>query len=155
MKSVTMPDKRVILAIRLRQLGDVLATLGTLRALKEANPAREIAFMVDAHYHPLLTNVEFIDVLLPQPPKITGLGGAARYNRFINELRRLGAACALDFHSNVRSALITYLSGAPVRIGFDVRGRKMLYTDVEPRAAYKNGRPIGRGPRRRDPRRSR
>jgi heptosyltransferase-2 len=132
-------DNPVILAIRLRQLGDVLATLGTLRAIKSAAPASRIAFMVDEHYHPLLANVAFIDTLLPQPPKFRGLSGAIAYNQFIDGLRGLGADYALDFHSNVRSALIAFLSGAPNRIGFDVRGRKVLYTDVEPRAAHRNG----------------
>ncbi len=133
-------DKSVILAIRLRQLGDVLATLGTLRALKENAPQRRVAFMVDENYHALLKNVEFVDVLLPQPPRVDGLEGMAAYNEFIDHVRQLGADCVLDFHSNVRSALIAYMSGAPVRVGFDVRGRKILYTDVEPRATYQNDR---------------
>jgi len=144
MKNPKDANKPVILAIRLRQLGDVLATLGTLRAIKIAAPASHIAFMVDEHYHPLLTNVAFIDTLLPQPPKFRGLSGAVTYNRFIESLRGLGVDYALDFHSNVRSALIAFLSGAPNRIGFDVRGRKLLYTDVEPRAAYRNGNVVPR-----------
>jgi ADP-heptose:LPS heptosyltransferase len=125
-------------------LGDVLATLGTLRALKRAAPNHRIVFVVDSHYHALLENVGFIDTLLPQPPKIEGTGGALDYGRYIENIRRLHAAYALDFHSNTRSAILTYLSGAPVRVGFDVRIRKILYTDVEPRADFENGTPIPR-----------
>lgn len=131
--------RTTLLAIRLRQLGDVLATLGTLRALKQADPERRIAFMVDSHYHELLKPVPFIDLLLPQPPQIDRFGGLLRFNSYIERLRRLGIDCVLDFHSNTRSALLSWLSGAPVRIGFDVRLRKLSYTDVEPRAVFDNG----------------
>jgi heptosyltransferase-2 len=137
------PDS-VVLAIRLRQLGDVLATLGTLRSIKEASPRVRIAFVADARYHPLLRKTGYIDVLLPEPPRIKGMEGALAYNEYIDGLRQLGADTALDFHSNVRSALIAYMSGATVRVGFDVRGRKVLYTDVEPRAVYRNGRIVPR-----------
>ncbi len=128
-----------ILAVRLRQLGDVLATLGTLRAIKRAAPDKRLVFMVDAHYHDLLENVPFVDLLLPQPPKLAGVQGLAHFTHFVEELRGLEVDCVLDFHSNTRSALLAWLSGAPVRIGFDVRLRKLLYTDVEPRAVFENG----------------
>jgi ADP-heptose:LPS heptosyltransferase len=133
-----------ILAIRLRQLGDILATLGTLRALKDAEPDRRIAFLVDAHYHDMLRDVEFVDQLVPQPPKITGLDAIIDFQKYVEDLRGLGADYALDFHCNTRSALLTYLSGAPVRIGFDVRIRKLVYTEVEPRAIFANGRTLPR-----------
>jgi len=133
-----------IVAIRLRLLGDVLATLGTLRALKKAAPDHRIVFVVDSHYHPLLKNVGFIDTLLPQPPKIEGMRGALEYKRYIENIRGLHARYALDFHSNTRSAILTYLTGASVRVGFDVRIRKVLYTDVEPRADFENGNPVPR-----------
>lgn len=133
-----------VLAIRLRQLGDVLATLGTLRALKRAAPKYRIAFVADARYHDLLRKVEYIDLLVPEPPPISGLRGAVEYHRYVDDIRRLRAKVALDFHSNTRSAILCYLSGAPVRIGFDVRVRKRLYTDIEPRALYRNGRRVHR-----------
>lgn len=129
-----------ILVIRMRQLGDVLVTLGTLRAIKRAAPDRRIVFVVDAAYHELLAPVDYIDVLLPQPPPMDGLRGAARYNAYVDGLRAVNIECVLDFHSNSRSAILAYLSGAPNRIGFDVRGRKLLYTDVEPRIGIHDGR---------------
>jgi ADP-heptose:LPS heptosyltransferase len=138
------PDAPVVLAVRLRQLGDVLATLGTLRAIKQSEPERQIVFVADAHYHELLKNVDFIDLLLPQPPKFDSFAGAMAYYRYVEDLGDMSIEHALDFHSNVRSAVLTFLSGAPVRVGFDVRGRKILYTDVEPRAAFHNGRVIQR-----------
>jgi ADP-heptose:LPS heptosyltransferase len=133
-----------LLAIRLRQLGDVLATIGVLKAIKKSGIAGRVAFVVDHHYHDLLRGFGDIDVLLPQPPPIQSLDALHRFTRYIDRIRKLRASWALDFHSNPRSALISYLSGAPVRVGFDVRVRKWLYTDREPRAVYRNGKLIHR-----------
>jgi ADP-heptose:LPS heptosyltransferase len=133
-----------MLAIRLRQLGDVLATIGVLQAVKREGIARTVAFVADSHYHELLRNFREIDILLPQPPPIRSLSSLNRYASYIDRIRELRAGRALDFHSNPRSALICYLSGAPQRVGFDVRIRKWLYTDVEPRAVYQNGRRVHR-----------
>ncbi|NIM19428.1 MAG: hypothetical protein GTO51_03500 [Candidatus Latescibacteria bacterium] len=137
-------NEATLLAIRLRQLGDVLATLGALEAVKKSGLVRTIAFVVDSHYHDLLKKADFIDVLLAQPPSVRGSDGLTRFIQYVEDVRSLRAAWTLDFHSNPRSALITALSGAPVRVGFDVRVRKLVYTNVEPRAIHKNGRLIPR-----------
>jgi len=138
------PLSRTVLAIRLRQLGDVLSTLGSLRALKGVAPDHRIVFVVDRGYHALLRRVEFIDELLPEPPELTGFAGIDAFERYIEDIRRLHPSCVLDFHSNTRSAILSFLSGAPTRAGFDVRIRKLLYTDVEARAVFTNGKMISR-----------
>jgi ADP-heptose:LPS heptosyltransferase len=135
---------QTVLAIRLRQLGDVLSTLGSMRALKRAAPEQRIVFVADEAYHPLLRRVDFLDELLPGPPKITGPRGLVAYERYVESVRRLRASCVLDFHSNTRSALLSFLSGSPVRVGFDVRVRKLLYTDVEPRTLVRDGESVPR-----------
>lgn len=132
--------EEIILAIRLRQLGDILATLGALKALKRGAPARRILFMIDRPYHRLLRNEPYIDELLAPPPRIGRPGDAVAFTASLERLRRRRLSCVLDFHSNPRSALVTLLSGAPRRIGFDVRVRKIAYTEVEPRARWRNGR---------------
>jgi ADP-heptose:LPS heptosyltransferase len=125
-------------------LGDVLVTLGALRGFKDTQPGRKIFFIVDEKYHALLRNLDYINALLPEPPRIHGLEGIVAFERYVRRLRRLEADCVLDFHSNSRSALLSFLSGAPVRVGFDVRMRKLLYTEVEPRAVHRNGRIVPR-----------
>ena len=40
---------------------------------------------------------------------------------------------AIDFHGGPRSSLLTWLSGAPVRIGYRVAGRSWMYTTRVPR----------------------
>lgn len=131
---------KTILAIRMRQLGDVLATLGTLREIKRVYPGATILYMVDRHYHRLLEPVDYVDSLLPPPPKIGDRSGAIDYERYVRRLRRVHVDAVLDFHSNLRSAVLSYLTGAPVRAGFDVRVRKALYTHVEPRVRFDGDR---------------
>ncbi|MDH3198167.1 MAG: glycosyltransferase family 9 protein [Candidatus Krumholzibacteria bacterium] len=131
-----------LVAIRLRQLGDVLSALAGLRALKAACPERRIAYVVDGHYHALLAGVDGIDRLVAAPPAASGPTGLVRYARYVAELRRLRPSVVIDFHGNARSALLTRLIGAPERVGYDVRLRKRAYTIVEPRALRRGGRSV-------------
>jgi ADP-heptose:LPS heptosyltransferase len=129
-----MPSSHTnVIALRLRALGDVLATLDALRAMKKADPDREITYVVDRHYHPLVENEPYIDRVLPSPPKARGLRGLLDYFRYVRRLRRLKAGVVLDFHSNTRSAFLTWLSGAKIRVGYDVKIRKAAYNIVVPR----------------------
>jgi len=52
---------------------------------------------------------------------------------------------AIDFHGGPRASLLTWLSGAPVRVGYDVPGRAWMYTrrvsrprTIRPRHAVQN-----------------
>lgn len=123
-----------LVAIRLRQLGDVLAALATLRALKRYRPERRIAYIVEAPYADLLRGLDFVDAL-PSPPR----GGANAWREYFASLRKLRATAALDFHGSARSALMTLATGATTRVGFDVSGRRLAYTIVEPRGEFKEG----------------
>jgi ADP-heptose:LPS heptosyltransferase len=123
-----------LLAIRLRQLGDVLAALEVLRAIKAHRPERRIAYVVEAPYAELLRSLDFVDAL-PSPPK----HGVGAWRAYLASLRALRPTGTIDFHGSARSALITRISNAPVRVGFDVRGRRLAYTVVEARGEFRDG----------------
>jgi ADP-heptose:LPS heptosyltransferase len=123
-----------VVAYRVRALGDVLATLAALRALRLFDPDREITYVVDEVFHPLLAGQDYITRLLPSPPGANGLKGLREYIRYVRSLRRLEPAIALDFHCSARTALLSLLSGAGKRAGFDVKVRKIAYNVIEPRA---------------------
>jgi ADP-heptose:LPS heptosyltransferase len=129
-----------VVALRLRALGDVLATLTALRAVKQAGPDRELTYVVDERFHPLLKNEPYIDRLLPSPPRVGGLNDLTEFVGYVRELRKLRAGIVLDFHSNTRSAFVTTLTGAKTRVGYDVKVRKAAYNVVEPRAGSSEGR---------------
>lgn len=122
-----------ILAIRLRQLGDVLAALETLRAVRAFRDGRRVAYVVDRPFDSVLQGVDFIDRVLVPPRR------AAAWPSFLSEVRGIGASAAIDFHGSARSAMIALASGARRRIGFDVRGRRVAYTIREPRGEFVDG----------------
>jgi ADP-heptose:LPS heptosyltransferase len=123
----------------MRQFGDVLATLGALEAIKTRWPERRLTYVIDSHYHPLLESLEFIDELLPSPPRGGGPARVMRYLGYVSRIRSTRPAAVVDFHGNARSALLTRLVGAPVRVGWRVRGRRHAYTVAEPRAEVVEG----------------
>ena len=139
-----MKSRPTLIAIRIRQLGDVLATLGTLRAIKESDPDRRIVYVVDTEFHELLSEVEFIDLLLPEPPRTRGLESSLDYERYVGRIRELRADTVIDFHGSLRTAILSALTGSPKRVGFNVRLRRAFYTHVEPRAEFENGRRVPR-----------
>ena len=115
----------------MRQFGDVLATLGALAALKRRWPGRRLVYVVDRHFHSVLRPLAFIDELLDSPR-------FGEYLRYLARIRSMTPGAVIDFHGNSRSALLAWLSGAAVRIGWDVRGRRhaytcLLYTSPSPR----------------------
>ncbi len=131
-----------LLAVRLRQLGDVLASLEVLRATKAYRPERRIAFVVNAPYAPLVEEEPYIDRVLVPPA-----GGGPAWLRFLRDVASLHATAAIDLHGSARSALITRVSGARLRVGFDVRGRRRAYNIVEPRGEFAaDGRRIPHNP---------
>ncbi|HEX5132971.1 MAG TPA: glycosyltransferase family 9 protein [Candidatus Krumholzibacteria bacterium] len=124
-----------LLVIRLRQLGDVLAALDTVRAMKEYRPERKIAYVVDRPFDSLLGGFTFIDRVMP-PPRGEGAG---TWMRYLASLRSLRAQAVVDFHGSARSAMLSLVSGAPLRVGFDVRARGHAYTVREPRGEFRDG----------------
>ncbi len=124
-----------VLAVRLRQFGDVLAALDSVRALREHDTSRRVAYVVDRPYDQVLEGVRFIDRVMTPPRG----GGMAAWLRFLAEVRSLKASAAVDFHGSARSALIVLASGAPVRVGYDLRGRGLAYTIREPRGEFADG----------------
>jgi heptosyltransferase-2 len=131
-----------IVAIRLRQLGDVLASLDSVRALRDFRPERRVAYVVDAPFGDVLHGLAFIDRLMTPPRH----GGAPAWARFLAGVRSLGAVAAVDFHGSARSALIALASGAALRVGYDVRGRGLAYTVREPRGEFRNGERVPHTP---------
>jgi heptosyltransferase I len=122
-----------ILVLRLGALGDVLRTLPAVRLLRFALPESRLHWVVDMRWASLLERHEDLDglVLLPRrtwdrmlrsPLRWPTLLGLTRH--WIRELRSLRSDLALDFHGNLRTALIGVASGAPVRLGYEGHQQK-------------------------------
>jgi ADP-heptose:LPS heptosyltransferase len=60
--------------------------------------------------------------------RAAGLNGLAEDAALIRRLRRQRFDLAIDFHGGPRASILTWLSGARERIGYDVAGRGWMYT---------------------------
>ena len=61
-------------------------------------------------------------------PRARGVRGLLGDLALARRLRAEHYDLAIDFHGGPRASLLTWLSGAPVRIGYDVAGRGWMYT---------------------------
>ncbi len=112
------------LLIQLRRIGDVLMTTPAIRLLHESYPEADVTFLTESPSDQVLNdNHNLKEILLYRKPK-----SISESLQYILNLRSRKFDCVIDFHGNPRSSMITLFSGAPMRIGFDFRGRSMAYT---------------------------
>ncbi len=133
-----------ILLIRLRQIGDVVFTTPAIRGLRERFPDAHITYVVEPAAAPVVAANPHLTELIVTPGR-RGLAGLGDDLSLIQRLRTAPYDMAIDFHGGPRSSLITWLSGATVRVGYDVPGRAWMYTirvsrprHIRPRHAVQN-----------------
>ncbi len=124
-----------ILLVRLRQIGDVVLTTPAVRAIRDRFPNAHIAYVVEPAAAPVLAANSAINELIVAP-RVAGWRGTVSDVKLGGRLRRQAFDIAIDFHGGPRASLITWLSRAPVRIGYEVASRSWMYTCVvdRPRA---------------------
>lgn len=116
-----------ILLIRLRLIGDVVLTTPIIRALRRAQPDARLTYLVEPSAAPVVARNPHLNDVIVSPL----LGGTARLRedaRLALRLRRQRFDAVIDFHGGPRSSLLTWLSGAPVRLGYTIKGRAWMYT---------------------------
>lgn len=114
-----------ILLTRMKFIGDVVLTTPHIRAIHAAHPDAYIAYMGDRHAVSLLEGNPALGEIIPFDYERPALLEQARVVRLLRS-RRFDVA--IDLFGNPRSALLTRLSGAPVRVGPERKGRGRLYT---------------------------
>ncbi|MDP2941260.1 MAG: glycosyltransferase family 9 protein [Candidatus Omnitrophota bacterium] len=114
------PAAQNILFIKLSELGNIALAVPLLRKVKNENPTAGLFFLTFARNKPLFSLLGII----PDGHIITirdtslGVFFADSTKAIVRMLRfRIGVVFDLEFFSRV-SAIISYLSGAPKRIGF-------------------------------------
>lgn len=114
-----------ILLTRMKYIGDVVLTTPIIRTLRDAYPEAHIAYLGDAKAVSLLEHNPYINEIIPFDFSNTSV----RYQLGMYwKMVRGKYDLTIDLYSNPRSALMTFLTGAKVRIGGDTRGRGKLYT---------------------------
>ena len=121
-----------ILLVRLRLIGDVVFTTPAIRAIRRHYPDARITYIVEEEAAAVVRHNPHLDaVIVACSPHARGRLRADW--ALIRRLRRERYDLAIDFHGGPRSSMLTWLSGAPVRIGYEVAGRSWMYTTRVPR----------------------
>lgn len=117
-----------ILVIELAYIGDTLMTTPFLRALKEHRPYADLHFLVSSRSAEVLRTNPYLKGIL----EFDRGGGAGGFWRTVLRLRKERFDVALMLHRSFRSALLAFLAGIPVRVGYSTEGRSFLLTHATP-----------------------
>ena len=114
-----------ILIIKLRYIGDVVLCTPVLRAFKEAYPKANLVCVVNPGTEKVLGHNPHVDDVLLLPR-----GSVLKQFQFLRKLRSWGFDCVIDLTDGDRSAFMTAMTGAPIKIGFnhENRWRGMVYS---------------------------
>jgi len=110
-----------ILAIRLARLGDVILLLPALGLLKAAFPSARLTFLTGhrcaaiAELCPHIDEVIAVNRVAMRDGSVVNAVG--EMFKLVREIRGRGFDLVVDFHSFRETNLLTWLSGAPVRLG--------------------------------------
>src|SRR4051794_26969129 len=120
-------DLQRILLVRLREIGDVVFTTPAIAALRTRFPAAHLTYIVEPAAAPIVAgNPHLNDVIVA--PRGRGIRGSIGDLALGRRLRAQRYDIAIDFHGGPRASLLTWLSGAPQRIGYQIAGRSWMYT---------------------------
>ena len=128
MKSLNLqnPPVRKILLIRLRNIGDVLLLVPTLRAFREAFPQAHLAVAVNAGTEEMLTGNPLLDEILVFDPRWKRLPfreRVAQEGKFVWEVRKRGFDLAINTTEGDRGAFLCLSTGARIKVGlYDASG---------------------------------
>ncbi len=131
------PDR--ILVIKLRATGDVVLATPVIENLKRRFPRARLSFLTEEGSADILRWNPLLDELIVLPTRRWARAGFRaswrEQARFYRNLRRKSFDLAIDLFGNPRSAVLTWLTGAPIRVGYAFRGRRHAYNTVVAHAA--------------------
>ncbi len=125
-----------ILVIRRRYLGDVVLLGSLLRNLRLHRPEAHLSALVEPRWSPILSLNPDLDQVIELPKGLSAWPG------FVRKVRSDGFTHILDIDNTEKTALVSRLSGAPVRValhhGHHSLKLRGLYTHVayEPEAEH-------------------
>lgn len=115
---MTEPDR--ILIVKLSSMGDIIHALPVACSLRATWPTAKIAWAAERRWQPLiaahpdLDNVFTVDSFRLRANPHTW----PEFQRDMKAIRAFAPQWAIDLQGTMKSALVTFLSGAPQRVGF-------------------------------------
>ena len=117
-KHISLDMIERVLLIQLGDIGDVVLTTPTLKALKENRPPRKLSILLREHSGALMKACPWVDQVFSIQKAQRGLCEEIAYQKeFISMLRREKFGLAVDLRTGTRGAILSFVSGARLRIG--------------------------------------
>jgi len=138
---------------RMKFIGDIVLTTPVIHAVRDAYPEAHIAYLGEKEAVSLLRHNPHLDEIISFDFSVPTIIEQPRVGM---KLRKKSFDVFIDFFNNPRTAILARMSGARIRVGKEVKGRGMLYTerildDGKPKSAiayhYQYVKPIGVEPK--------
>ncbi len=114
-------------------------TTPAIRGIRTHFPDAHISYVVEPAAAAVVVGSPHIDDVIVAP-RGRGLAGLRADVALGRRLRAAHYDLAIDFHGGPRASLLTWLSGAPDRLGYEVAGRSWMYTRRVARPRTAKGR---------------
>ncbi len=129
---MNMKAKEKILVIQTAFLGDLILSTTLFKKIKLKHPDSHITLIVNKGTEQILSNNPNIDTILPVDKKQT-FKNPLKFIKFLFELQKENFSICYSPHFSHRSSLISFFSGAKIRIGYKESGFGFLHTKTYPR----------------------
>ena len=129
---MNMKAKEKILVIQTAFLGDLILSTTLFKKIKLKHPNSHITLIVNKGTEQILSNNPNIDTILPVDKKQT-FKNPLKFILFLYELQKENFSICYSPHFSHRSSLISFFSGAKIRIGYKESGFGFLHTKTYPR----------------------
>ncbi len=116
-----------ILIIQQKMIGDVLTSSILFEALRKKYPEAELHYLIYKNTQPVVENNPFIDTYIHYEEKDKR---PFQFIKFLKKIRTENYSVVIDVYSKIGSALISFYSGAKIRISYDKKLTRSFYTDV-------------------------
>ncbi|HEV2492628.1 MAG TPA: glycosyltransferase family 9 protein [Terriglobia bacterium] len=136
----SLPSGARILIVRLRSIGDILLLTPALSLLKQWRTDLRVTVLIESRFRDLLEGNGDVDEVIAVD-EAQGWSKATARLRTIREIRKRRFALCLNLHGGPSSTLLTRLSGARSKAGFEHFRTKRLYDFLIPDARLILGQP--------------
>jgi len=135
--SKTKPRAHIkrILFVRIDRIGDLILSTPAIKAIKQTYPSSELIALLSKSNQAILKNNPYVDDTIIY----NNQRGFFKILSLIRRLRGYRFDLAIDPYTDyeIKTALITFLSGAKERVGFISYGRQVFFNYQVPKAIEK------------------
>ena len=116
-----------ILVVNVNWMGDVIFSSPIFKAIKEAYPQAQISCLAPSRVREIVESIPGVDEMIDFEEKGKHWSPWGKW-QLIQELRRRKFDAAFLLHCSLTRALLVFLAGIPLRVGYDTKGRGIFLT---------------------------